>query len=615
MNDFFFGFEHDLLLWCALPVLLVLLLLYFLHRRSKVRIVSAIFLWDRPQASPNSGTRIRFRFPPAIFYLELASLLLLIAALAAPFVSTPETFPPLAVILDDSMSMRAKVPGGRSPLESGAEFIKRELRSLPDRRVLWIVAGESPVLASDSNARTDFGPFWTGQATSTDLAAAAALARRMARGCHLLIVTDRTPAIDLAPDTTCVSAGAPRGNSAIVNARRTGGRILIEAANFSTLPLDASLVLEPGALRTQLRLAPRETHRIVLAVPAAAANSAVTVRLENADASSNALLCDDEVVLEAEDDSPVSYRVAAGFPAAARSALDRVLNGNPAFRPALTGETPDLDILPAEAESPAPVHLYWFSAQAKKTTPADPAQNPPQNDQTETAAANPPQEEDAAPTASGPLSPENTSVLSRGLPLDSLHWAVSAYDLPGQTLLRSGDVPVLSTRQNLNRDREIFLNLDPARSNIMHHPFWPVFFQNLAQTVRTERFGPARTNLRSGELLHIRLPRGAQSLTAVRPDGKSMEFRAMRGQVDFRPMLHGVWRLESGGTKWSVSVMGLSTEESDLSGAGPFHRDADKLAVMPFWMLRPLAWAFLLLAALLLAAHHVILSRKGGGQC
>jgi hypothetical protein len=614
MNDFFFGFEHSLLLWCALPVFLVLLLLYLLHRRSKVRIVSAIFLWDRPQGSPNSGTRIRLRFPPAVFYLELAALLLLTAALAAPFVSTPETFPPLAVILDDSMSMQAKVPGGRSPLESGADFIRRELRALPDRRVLWIVAGETPTLTSDSNARTDFTPFWTGQAASSDLAAAASLARRMARGCHLLIVTDRKPAIELAPDTTCFSAGAPLGNSAIVNARRTSGRILIEAANFSTLPADAALVLEPGSLRTQIRLEPKETRRIVLAVPAAAAREAVTVRLENADASANALLCDDEVVLEAEDDSPVSYRIAGTFHADARSALDRVLNGNPSFRPALTGETPDLDILPAEVESPAPVHLFWLSAPMKKPA-ANPASNPPQTDQAENSEANPPQSEDPAPSAAGPLSIENASILSRGLPLDSLQWAVSANELPGQTILRSGDVPAISTRQNLNHDREIFLNLDPTRSNITHHPFWPVFFQNLAQTVRTERFGPARANLQSGELLHVRLPRGAQSLTAVRPDGKSMEIQAMRGQTDFRPALHGVWRLESGGGKWSVGVMGLRAEESDLSDAGSFRQDADKLAVMPFWMLRPLAWAFLLLAALLLAAHHVLLAGKGGRQC
>ena len=622
MKDFFFGFEHSLLLWCALPIFLLLLLLYLLHRRSKIRIVSAIFLWDRPEASPNSGTRLQFRFPPALFYLELAVLLLLIAALAAPFVSTPETFPPLAVVLDDSMSMQAKLPGGKSPLESGAAFVRNTIKSLPDRRVLWVLAGETPTLASDSDARTDFGAFWTGQAGSSDLAAAAALARRLAKGCQVLIVTDRKPDFELAPDTTCFSGGAPLANSAIVNARRTSGRILIEAANFSAQPVDAVLVMNPGDLRTQVRLEPRETRRIVLAVPPASARDAVSVRLENT--GENALVCDDEVVLESEDDSPVSYHIAASLPAAAKSALDRVLKSNPAFRPAAAGETPDLDILPREAESPAPVHLFWLAEKVKKQTPAqdtapqgagaDP-QNPAPADAAQAQTDAPPSPEEPAPSAVGPLSAENTSILTRGLPLDSIQWAVSATDLPGQTLLRSGDVPVISTRQNLNRDREIFLNLDPARSTIARHPFWPVFFQNLAQTVRSERFGPARMNLRSGELLHVRLPRGAASLTAVRPDGKSMVIQAVRGEADFRPALHGVWELSSGDAKWSVSVMGLHAGESDLAKAEEFRRDADRLAVMPFWMLRPMAWAFLLLAALLLALHHILISRKGGKPC
>jgi hypothetical protein len=619
MKDFFFGFEHPALLWLALPVFLLLLLLYLLHRRSKVRIVPAIFLWDRPEASPNSGTKFRFRFPPALFYLELAILLLLAAALAAPFVSTPETFPPLAVVLDDSMSMQAKLPGGKSPLESGADYIRRETGKLPDRRVLWILAGETPTLASDSNARTDFTKFWAARAGSADLTAAASLARRLARGCELLIVTDRKPEFELAPDTACFSAGAPLANSAIVNARRTAGRILIEAANFSAAPLDAALVLEPGNHRTQVTLAPRETRRIVLAVPTESARGPVTVRLENT--SENALTVDDEVVLESEDDSPVSYRVAATLPAAARSALDRVLKNNPDFRLASAEETPDLDILPAEAESPSPVHLFWFASPMKKPAPA----NPPENTTEDNAASEnapstaadtetPPAPEEPAPSASGPLSPENPSTLTRGLPTDSLQWAASTTDLPGQTLLRSGDVPVLSTRQNLNRDREVFLNLDPARSNILRHPFWPVFFQNLAQTVRAERFGPARTNLRSGELLHVRLPRGVTVLNATRPDGQSMEIRTLRGQADFRPSLHGVWELAAGETKWSVSVMGLNAAESDLAGAAPFRRSADALAVLPFWMLRPLAWAFLLLAAVLLALHHILLARKGGKQ-
>lgn len=589
MKDFFFGFEHSLLLWAALPAAVLLLLLYLLHRRSKTRVVPAIFLWDRPEASPNSGSRFQFRLPPPLFYLELAILLLLTAALAAPFVSTPETFPPLAVVLDASMSMQAKLPGGKSPLESGTAFLKSELKSLPSRRVVWILAGESPELASDGDGRTDFTAFWTADASSSDLAAAASLARRIARGCHLLIVTDREPDFELAPDTTCYAAGSPLPNSAIVNARRTSGRLLIEAANFSSEPVDAFLTLEPGNQRSSLHLDAHETRRVVLAVPSEAAHSAVTIKLENSGA--NALAIDDSVVLEAEDDSPVTYHIAETLPASARNALRRVLDGNPLFRPAQTEELPDLDVLPSESESPSPVHLFWYAAPAKPAS-ADP-------------------ESGDVPSASGPLSLEDSAVLTRGLPLDSLQWAVSLYDLPGQTLIRSGSVPVVSIRQNLNRDREIFLNLDPTRSNIARHPFWPVFFQNLAQTVRSERFGPARVNLRSGEMLHARLPRGAKELTVTRPDGKSLALPSIRGQVDLRPELHGVWKLASDGTEWSVSVMGLSPAESDLAKAGPFRKNADPLAVTPFWMLRPLAWAFLLLAAALLALHHLIVGRKG----
>ena len=505
MKDFFFGFEHSALLWIALPAAVLLILLYLLHRRSRTRVVPAIFLWDRPESSPNSGSRFQLRPPPALFYLELLILLLLAAALAAPFVSTPETFPPLAVILDDSLSMQAKLPGGKSPRESGAAYLRRELKGLPSRRVLWILAGETPSLASDGDGRTDFDTFWTATASSSDLAAAASLARRLARGCHLLVVTDRTPDFELAPDTTCFAEGAPLPNSAIVNARRAAGRILIEAANFSSQPLDAVLSLEPGTQRSPLHLDARETRRVVLAVPPDAARSAVSISLENT--AGNALVADDSVVLEAEDDSPVSYRLAAALPASARNAVGRVLTGNPVFRPASADEMPDLDVLPAEAESPSPVHLFWYSAPAK---PAAATAGPDGSASEEPADL---------PSAAGPLSLENSDVLTRGLPLDSLQWAVSVFDLPGQTLLRSGSVPVVSTRHNLNRDREIFLNLDPTRSNITRHPFWPVFFQNLAQTVRSERFGPARVNLRSGELLTVRLPRGAKQLTVTRPDG------------------------------------------------------------------------------------------------
>ena len=595
MNDFFLGFERPRLLWAALPVFLLLFLFYMLHRRSKTRIVSAIFLWDRPETSPNSGTKFKFRLPPPLFYLELAILLLLIAALAAPFLSTPETFPPLAVILDDSMSMQAKLPGGKSPLEAGADRLRAELEKQPRRRVIWILAGKTPETASDSDARKDFTRFWTGQAGSADLAAAVSHARQQVQGCQILILTDRKPGFDIAQDTGCFAEAAPLANTAIVNARRTSGRILIEAANFSERPADAELLMEPGGLRRKISLEPGETRRIVLDVPREHARAPVRIRLENADG--NALACDDEVVLEPGDDAPVSYRIANSLPPAAKDILELVLNGNPDFRPASAGETPDLDILSAESESPAPVHLFWIAAPQKRLSGG--------------AAAG----DDRAPSASGPLSRENSSTLTRGLPLNALLWKPCADDLPGQPLLRLGDIPVVSMRQNLYRDREIFFNLDPA-ATLIDHPFWPVFFQNLARTVREERFGPARTNLHPGETVSVRLPgNGRNLLEIVGPDGRKKTIRAVNGQADFSPPTHGVWKLRSGDEEWEVSMMGIRADESDLSGAGSFQCASAPLDVMPFWSPRPLAWLCLLLAAMLLALHQVLAApKKGGGS-
>ena len=580
MKDFFLGFEHPRLLWAALPVFLLLLALYLLHRRSKTRIVSAIFLWDRPERSPNSGTKLKFRLPPPIFYLELAILLLLTAALAAPFLATPETYPPLAVILDDSMSMQAKRPGGKSPLEAGTEFLRDELKGQPDRRVLWILAGERAGTVSDSNAHEDFTRFWSANAGSADLAAAVSLARQKAQGCEILIATDRKPEFGLAPDTAWFAAGEPLPNTAIVNAHRSTGRISIEAANFSDAPADAVLVTDPGE-RRQIRLAPKEIRRFVLPVPPGHVGAPVKIRLENT--SGNDLSCDDEVVLEPGDDAPVSCRIADSLPAAAKDTLRLVLENNPDFRLASPGETPDLDILSAETESPAPVHLFWFAAPNA-----------------------------APPDASGPLLRENDALLTRGLLLNAILWKPSVDDIPGQTLLRLGDVPVLSMRRNLSRDRQFFLNLDPVRTEDIGDAFWPAFFQNLARTVREGRFGPARANLRSGELVSVRLPRdGNNVLNVVGPDGAKTTVHAVNGQADFRPSTHGVWKLGSGRDSWEVSVMGIRAAESDLSGAGEFRCESAGLDALPYWSPAQLSWIFLLLAALLLALHQVLVARKG----
>ena len=91
----------------ALTALLLLVLLYLFQRHARRQRTATLFLWDRPEVPPRSGARWHFRRFPLEFYLEALALALLAAAAAGPFFTTREEYPPLAVILDNSFSMRA----------------------------------------------------------------------------------------------------------------------------------------------------------------------------------------------------------------------------------------------------------------------------------------------------------------------------------------------------------------------------------------------------------------------------------------------------------------------------------------------------------------------------
>ena len=105
------GFDHPHFFY-AFAALAVLLALYWFYRRSARKQVPAIFLWDRPESTPESGSRRQFRRLPLSFFLEALALILLVLAATAPFRMANEAFPALAVVLDNSFSMRAEGTDG-----------------------------------------------------------------------------------------------------------------------------------------------------------------------------------------------------------------------------------------------------------------------------------------------------------------------------------------------------------------------------------------------------------------------------------------------------------------------------------------------------------------------
>jgi hypothetical protein len=94
----------------GLALLPALAAVYMLRHKVKRLPVSALFLWRDARPLPEGGVKLQRLATPLLFFLELLALSLLVAAAAAPLTSCGGRRIPLALVLDDSYSMRA---GGR----------------------------------------------------------------------------------------------------------------------------------------------------------------------------------------------------------------------------------------------------------------------------------------------------------------------------------------------------------------------------------------------------------------------------------------------------------------------------------------------------------------------
>ncbi len=570
------GFEQPGLFFGAAG-LLVLLALYLWYRRSRRRETTALFLWDKPEASPRSGSRFTLQTLPLSFYLEALTVALLTLAAALPFVMIGEAYPPLAVIMDASYSMQAASPGGVSPRSQGEKHLAEQLKRFPGRRIIRIASGAVPRLVSDGR-ESGIVPEWgVGNSLTANLPEAVALARSLSAHAEILIITDHAPDFPLTDDTSWFSAGSPQPNTALVNVRRQEGRLLIEAANFSVLRQNVRVVLTPGGAGEWFTLAPDERRKIVLRLPIAAEKSAVEVRLE---AENDPLPFDNRAVLASDIRAPLAYRIGASLAESARRVLTDALQGNPDFTAA--GEPELLFDIPGK--NAGKYHrLLWHGAESP-----------------------------GAVLAAGLISGLSGRALIRGLPLQDLRWAAQPdAGLPGDILIQCGRMALLSEIQRPDGFRDIHLNLNPAYSNLAQRPFWPVFFWNLADELRRARPGPEYANYRSGETVKVRLPDPAPLFLALRkPDGTQERLEPVGRHAWFVADAPGIYDIDG---RWTVAVSALDAAESNLRGAEPFYRQATALPDAAEFPRRRLSSALLLAALAVLVFHQYRLGRAGRG--
>ena len=184
----------------TLAAIAVLVALYLLDRRRRVVALGSLFLWERVPAAILERRRFR---PDALFLLQLALLLALIAGYLRPYVedaAAPAGGSPLVLVPDVSASMQARESGG-----SRFELAQRRARALIDGLAsgddaMLIAAAERPHVAqrftadrAELRARLEaLEPL----DTPTRLAPALELALGEARrrpGTRLAVLTDLPP--------------------------------------------------------------------------------------------------------------------------------------------------------------------------------------------------------------------------------------------------------------------------------------------------------------------------------------------------------------------------------------------------------------------------------------
>ena len=496
----------------------VLLLIYLFRRKAKVFFTSALFLWGSSSGEASGTPRFRLMRPPLAFFLLAAAIILLVCAGAALFTVRKDRFPPAAVILNNSYSMTPAVR------RRAKEMLSRYLNSFPGRKIVWFRSGAAPEALNVQGPDPDLKELWNGDEPEFRAEQAIARVRMHSPGSEIIVVTDRPLPREL-PGVTCLSAGTPGPNLAIVNARRAGGRALIEVQNFSSVPMDSEL-LAGSFLRRRFTIAGGGRKLFRFSCP----DGHVTVTLKT---PGDLLAFDDTVRLLPEDTAPVSYAL-KDLPAPAERALELVLRGNPDFRPCEAAAVPEVLFTGAPGKGAGKSKVIFHQG---KTVAGD----------------------EIAPAL------ENHSPLARGLSTTGLSWGrFRGAALPGRGILFSSQAPVISEEKSGPGSCRIHFNLSFPHSNVTSLPFWPGLFCNLAARLRALRPGPEHRMYRAGDTLVFRTAKSEGKVLCEGPEGRS-ELTGAGGRIALKVNRPGLYRFSDAAGGGPVAVNPAVSALSDLS--------------------------------------------------
>lgn len=567
-----FGFPWGLL---ALGALVPLVAAYFLRRRQKPVVVSALFLWRTPRPRAEAGPRFERFTREASLLLEVLAVVAAALFLADVRLGGDVSPRHLVLVVDGSLSLSARGPDGVTVLERVRREAARRVEAEKATRVTVVASGLAPrVLAGpETEPSRALAALESFQALGADHDVTPALlwAQELAGpGRRVHFLTDAPPAKGavVPPAVRWTALGTARDNVALVSAQRrdegSTATVTLRLARFGTGPEETDVQVRalpgPGAKAGTER---RERVRLP-------AEGAATVRFtfENAgdvevSLPPDALPEDGQVRLPLSASAPLPVGLAEGLTPPERGALEHFLAVAPGVMPG-TGEGTLL--------------FGPRSTTARVTVGAG----------------------GTLRTFVGPFFSEKGHPLLEDVQLGGVRWTAGD-NPPGRALVTAGDAVLLS-----EEDGRVHLNIELTRSNLQRTPAWPVLLSNVLREARRQQEGFPRRQLTLGEPLPV-VTRPGERYTLEGPQGSRPVFGA--GALSLpAPPGPGRYTLKRGGDAVDTAeVLPLDARESDLRGRGTFEKAAEVTGEDERGAAAPgrSRWPLLVLLAALLADFYV----------
>ena len=590
-------------LWGLLAVPF-LILLYLLRVRRRDHPVSSVLLWQRSAATLAAYRPSRRIERSLLLLLQILATAALVTGLARPAVISPYAPGDLLLVLDLSLSMRARDVSPTRFDRARREALEAASRLRAGQRAGVVIAGARPELlvplTSDHNtiaaALRTLQP-WD---VSGDISGAVALAAEhpLGPGGRILVWTDaaRGP-LPAFPQAVYRFLGTSDDNVGITMFRAAhgpdGAEALLRVDNFSARPRRIPVVVtrdRTGVYRGTLDLPGGGSRTVVFPVTDSGVFQA---RLGTHD-----LLPDDDVASAVLDPAPLPavLLVSQGNPY-----LERLLQVLPVAR-AVETRTADprtwgafgVVILDRTDPGPIPPGDYLMIGTVAPNVPAT-----------------------AVGEVSGPrfATWDRTDPILQYVDLSSVRVARALALAPqGGRVLAGGDVPLLWAYEG-GGIRALVLGFALQDSDLPQHVAFPILMANGLAWL-----GGGALELRAGGALQVPAG-GAAGAALIHPDGRREAVRAEEGMFLLPPLTRaGVYQLRGPGGAREITVLsadrraGLIRPGTAPAAARPAGQGGRRQGGGPLSSQVPL-WPWLLLGAVGVAMGEWILAtRRPGGE-